>query len=145
MADIIVRKLARADLDTGFLESLDSLRSTSDLLAAKTREIFDTITSNPNHNVFVAERDGRIVGTATLLVEHKFIHNGGLVGHIEDVAVHRDAQRTRVGSQLVCELITEARREGCYKVILDCSKDLVPYYENLGFSPHSVTMRKNLD
>ena len=144
MDGITVRRLKRTDMRAGFLESLDSLRNASGIEPARAASVFDSIESNPNHLVFVAECGGRIVGTATLLVEHKFIHNGGIAGHIEDVAVHSGKQRAGVGRRLVERLIKEAERAGCYKVTLECADDLVAYYEGLGFSRHSVTMRRNL-
>lgn len=145
MSEITVRRLARPDLDGGFLESLDSLRSTRGLDTVRAAQIFDTINSNPDHRVFVAERNQKIVGAATLLIERKFIHNGGLVGHIEDVAVRADEQRTGVGTTLVRALTSDAKRAGCYKVTLECADDLVSYYERLGLRRHSVGLRQDLD
>ena len=145
MSDIIIRKLESADLDSGFLESLDSLRSASKMNPVRVREIFDIIESKSDYCIFIAQRDDKIIGTATLIVEQKFIHNGGLVGHIEDVAVNEHAQNTGIGKALVEKLVSEARSKGCYKVILDCSDELVAYYERCGLKRHSVIMRKNLD
>ena len=47
--------------------------------------------------IFVALDGDRIVGTCTLLIESKFIHDGGIVGHIEDVSVDAKYQGTGVG------------------------------------------------
>lgn len=146
MADnaVSVRPLARPDLGRGFLESLGALRDTGGMDPARAGRILDSIESNSGHRIFVAERAGRIVGAATLLLERKFIHDGGLVGHIEDVAVMASEQRTGVGRALVGALEAEARRLGCYKAVLECADDLVPYYEGLGFRHHSASMRKDL-
>jgi glucosamine-phosphate N-acetyltransferase len=75
------------------------------------------------------------------LVEDKFIHNGGRVGHIEDVAVHRDHKKQGIGATLVRHAIDQARQRGCYKVILDCAEPLVAFYEHLGFRRHEQEMR----
>jgi glucosamine-phosphate N-acetyltransferase len=85
-----------------------------------------------------------VFGSVTLLVEQKFIHGGGRVGHIEDVAVRRDCQLHGVGSALVRHATEQARRLGCYKVILDCFDELVPYYGRFGYRCHNVGMRKDL-
>ena len=76
----------------GFLTSLDSLREASNIDKSKQMKIFEKINSNKDHIIAVAEVDGKIVGSTTLLIEQKFIHDGGLVGHIEDVVVDKKFQ-----------------------------------------------------
>lgn len=132
------------DLESGFLESLDSLRPASRMGTAAARRTLASIAANPNHVILVAERAGRVIGATTLLIEPKFIHDGGLVGHIEDVSVRGGEQGEGAGSALVRAAVAEARSAGCYKVVLECSEDLVPFYERLGLSRHSVSMRRDL-
>ena len=50
--------------------------------------------------IFVAILDGKVVGSTTLLIEPKFIHNGGLVGHIEDVVVNKEFQGQKIGEEI---------------------------------------------
>lgn len=87
---------------------------------------------------------GIIVGTTSIFFEQKFINSGGIVGHIEDVAVHPDAQGSGTGSMLVREAIDLAKQKGCYKVILDCADGVIPFYEKLGFYKWEMAMRKDL-
>ena len=141
VSKLVVRSLERGDLTCGFLETLDSLKSTSGMRQEKAEEIFDMTETDPNRIIAVAIIDRRVVGTATLLVEQKFIHCGGMTGHIEDVAVHKDHQGAGVGTAVVQFLLEAARVRGCYKTILDCKDDLVPYYERLGFRLYSNGMR----
>ena len=95
-----------------------------------------------NTHIFVAKTsEGNIIGTTTLLVEQKFIHGGGRVGHIEDVSVRKGHEGKGVGSSLVKRVLDEARIFGCYKVILDCSDKNVPFYERLGFYLQENEMR----
>ena len=141
MTDVKIRKIEESDLNNGFLESLDSLRNASDLENSKAKEILAKIQSNPNHSIFVAELDGKIVGSTTLLIEPKFIHQGGLVGHIEDVVVNKDFQGKKIGEKLIRTSLDYAKSKGCYKTILDCMDDVKPFYEKLGFKFHSNAMR----
>ncbi len=146
MAGITIRRIVEDDLRRGFLESLDSLRTASDIGDGKAREILAGMAANPDHVIFVAEDgaaggDGRIVGSITLLVEQKFIHGGGLVGHIEDVVVSGDMQGRRIGRMLVEHALDHARSRGCYKTILDCQDDVRGFYERIGFSRASNAMR----
>jgi glucosamine-phosphate N-acetyltransferase len=138
---IVVRALEPADLDRGFLESLAALTQV-DLTPEAARSIVAEMPSNSC--TLVAQVHGKIVGTATLLIERKFIHGGGRVGHIEDVSVHGDHQRQGIGTALVEHAIKTARRAGCYKVILDCFDELVPFYERMGFRPFNRGLRLDL-
>ncbi len=133
MSEPIIRELRKEDLWNGFLTTLDTLRQTSDIDRNKADEIFEKINSNPDHIVAVAELDGKIVGSTTLLIEPKFIHKGGVVGHIEDVAIDKKFQGQKIGEKIMKYLLEFAKNRGCYKTILDCTDDVKPFYEKLGF------------
>jgi len=133
MSEPIIRELRKEDLWNGFLITLDSLRQASDIDKNKADEIFEKINSNPDHIVAVAELDGKIVGSTTLLIEPKFIHKGGLVGHIEDVVVDKKFQGQKIGEKIMKYLLEFAKNRGCYKTILDCTDEVKPFYEKLGF------------
>jgi len=141
MADVTFRKLEESDIMGGFLESLDSLRKASDLSEEKAKEIFNKIKSNPNHVVFVAVLDSKVIGSTTLLIEPKFIHKGGKVGHIEDVVIAKEYQGTGIGEKLINFVLDHAKQNQCYKTILDCTDDVKQFYEKIGFKKHSNCMR----
>ncbi len=143
MTDVKIREIEKSDLEKGFLESLDSLRKVSDLDPGKAKEIFENIKSNPNHKIFVAIIDEKVVGSTTLFIEPKFIHQGGLVGHIEDVIVVKEFQGKGIGKKLIETSLNFAKNCGCYKTILDCAEDVNPFYEKIGFKKHSNSMRFN--
>ena len=44
------------------------------------------------------------------------IHNLGLVGHIEDIAVAKDQQGKKLGLRIIQALDHVAEQVGCYKV-----------------------------
>ncbi len=136
-----IREIEMADLRKGFLESLDSLRIASDLDHDKASEILAGILTNPDHKIFVAESDGMIVGSITLIIEQKFIHKGGKSGHIEDFVVTNKMQKKGIGSALVKYALDYARKHGCYKTILYCTDDIVKIHERLGFTKTSNAMR----
>lgn len=141
MAEIKIRKLQKKDLASGFLHTLDSLRKASDLPPRKASAIFGKISSDPNEAVYVAVIGSKVVGAASIIIEQKFIHGGGRAGHIEDVAVAKELQGKGIGRLVVKALLEHAEKKGCYKTILDCSDDLVPFYEKLGFKKYSNAMR----
>lgn len=143
MSDITIRQIQESDIDKGFLESLDSLRKASDLSREKAKSILREIASNPSHVIFVAVLDDRIVGATTLLIEQKFIHQGGKVGHIEDVVVSKEHQGKGIGEKVMVAALDYAKKKGCYKTILDCDDNVKPFYEKIGFEKHSNGMRYN--
>ena len=141
MDELIIRELQEKDLSRGFLNTLDTLRETSSITENKALEIFKKIKSNPEHIIIIAEINGEIVGSTTLLIEHKFIHLGGIVGHIEDVVVNKKFQGLEVGKKIINYVLELAKEYGCYKTILNCSDEVKPFYEKLGFKVHSNELR----
>jgi len=141
MTEIKIRKLQKKDIANGFLHSLDSLRKASDLSPRKAQAVFDKISSDPNEVIYVAIMDSKVVGAASIIIEQKFIHGGGKAGHIEDVVVSKEFQGKGIGQKVVRALLEYAQKQGCYKTILDCSDDLIPFYEKLGFKKYSNAMR----
>ena len=143
MSNIKIRDIVESDIDNGFLESLDNLRTVSNLNKETAKEILKKIIANSDHIIKVAEIDGKIVGSTTLLIEQKFIHEGGKVGHIEDVVVSKEFEGRGIGMKLVVSLLEKAKMMNCYKTILDCKDELIPFYERIGFKKESNQMRYN--
>jgi glucosamine-phosphate N-acetyltransferase len=141
MSTIKIRRLQKKDIYNGFLLSLDSLRKSSHIKPKKANFIFDKISRNSDYVIYVAIYNGQVIGATTLLIEQKFIHDGGKVGHIEDVVVRKEFQGKGVGKKIVNALLKYAKKKGCYKTILDCSDELVPFYKSIGFKRHSSSMR----
>lgn len=141
MSEIKIRELQKEDLWNGFLKSLDSLRQASDIDKKTAEKIFEKISQNPEHIIVVADIDGKIVGSSTLLLETKFIHDGGIVGHIEDVVVDKNYQGKKIGEKIIRHLLEYAREKGCYKTILDCADNVKPFYEKIGFKHNANALR----
>lgn len=121
-------------------------------------QVLSEIDSDPRRLVVVAalERSGErtsglsgledsqptfeLLGTASLILERKFLRNGGVVGHVEDVVVDSRARGFSIGRHLLSYLVSYAQTIGCYKVCLDCSETNAPFYERCGFSRKEVQM-----
>ena len=141
MEEVTIRELKEDDIQKGFLKTLDTLSQTSSITQEKALEIFKEIKINPKHIIIIAELNGEIIGTTTLLVEPKFIHQGGKVGHIEDVVVRKEFQGRKIGQKIIKFVLQIAKNKGCYKTILDCSDDVKSFYEEIGFKQHSNELR----
>ena len=103
--DFTLRELTPDDLSHGFLETLAGLAPV-DLTVEAAREIFRK-RELTGIRTFVAVDGDRVVGTASLVVEQKFIHGGGRCGHIEEVVVHPDYK-----NQGIARSAGDARRGG---------------------------------
>lgn len=88
----------------------------------------------------IVDGEGKVVGTGALVVERKFIHNLGLVGHIEDIAVAKDQQGKKLGLRIIQALDYVAEKVGCYKTILDCSEANEGFYVKCGFKRAGLEM-----
>ena len=141
-----IRELKEEDLSNGFIETLSNLSEVGKLAndTIRKREILREI-KDKNCRIVIAEdnQNHQIIGSATLLIEQKFIHNGGKAGHIEDVVTRKGYEGKGIGREILKELIKIAKDNECYKIILDCDEKLVKFYEKLGFKKHSIMMRLN--
>lgn len=99
-----------------------------------------TIQSNPYHKIFVAKVNKNIIGSITIIVEPKIIHNFSRVAHIEDVVVDVSKRSSGIGTLLVKRAIEFSKNIGCYKIILDCNDSNLVFYQKLGFSKKECQM-----
>ncbi len=98
-----------------------------------------------NTFTFVAKHlnDGFILGTASVIIDYKLFHDGKPAAFIEDVAVHRDYQKLKIGSVLVNHCVEFAKKLNCYKAILSCDEGLIEYYKKFKFIHDGFMMRLN--
>jgi len=143
----MVRELQHVDIQNGFLQTLSNLAQVDNSIEGirKAEKILLEIKPYPFYKIFVAVKDdGQIIGSTTLLMEQKFIHDGARVGHIEDVSTRREYEGKGIGSALIQYALRYAKKENCYKVVLDCSEKNVQFYKRIGFKKHEVSMRYDL-
>jgi|AACY02.18.fsa_nt_gi glucosamine-phosphate N-acetyltransferase len=96
-------------------------------------------------HTFVGIKDREVIATYSVLLERKIIHNGGLVGHLEDFAILPEFRGLGYGKQMIEHIIEFCKEQGCYKVIHNCQEELVPYYEKYSkMRVHEVSMRRDL-
>ncbi|KAJ4386183.1 Glucosamine-phosphate N-acetyltransferase-like protein [Gnomoniopsis smithogilvyi] len=136
-----LRALRQSDYHAGFLECLRVLTTVGDITEAQFADRFEWIRKQDgSYYVLVIEDAGRVVGTGALIAERKFIHDLGMVGHIEDIAVAKDQQGKKLGLRLIQALDFIANKIGCYKTILDCSDANEGFYIKCGFKRAGLEM-----
>ena len=74
------------------------------------------------------------VGTLVLV-------GGSTFGSIEDVAVAVDQQGAGIGRALINHLLARAQAANCYKTVLYCEDEVLPFYAKIGFRRTTNGMR----
>ena len=82
----------------------------------------------------------KIVGSGTIIIEPKIIHGGKNVGHIEDIVVKSSYRGFNISQNILDLLKIEAVEKDCYKVILDCAKEVQRVYIKSGFEEKGIQM-----
>ncbi|KAI4094957.1 MAG: hypothetical protein L6R37_007144 [Teloschistes peruensis] len=165
--DYTLRPLQRSDYNSGLLDVLRVLTTVGEISKERWDERYDWMARRGDEYfvVVVCDGEGRCVGTGCVVVERKMyvfaypmpwrnIHNLGLVGHIEDIAVAKDQQGKKLGLLLIQTLDHIAQKVGCYKLttqtppiqtILDCSDANEGFYLKCGFKRAGLEMAHYYD
>lgn len=133
---LLVRPLEREDYTKGYLSLLSQLTKVGDYDRKTYDAQFDRMKALPGvYYVLVIEdvTSQRVVASATLVMELKFIRNAATRGRIEELVVDNEYRKLHLGSYLL-ELLTVLSRElGAYKITLDCKEELEGFYKKYGY------------
>jgi glucosamine-phosphate N-acetyltransferase len=131
----IIRKIEKNDYNNNLLKVLNQLSpiNTNIINLCDFNLYIDSL--NKNHLIFVIEdiESHLIIGTGTIVIEQKIIHNFGKVAHIEDIVIDSQHRGNNLGKYLLEFLVNKANELFCYKVILDCSDEHIFFYEKCNF------------
>ena len=108
------------------------------------RDALEEMQASGTSATYVAEREGRIVGTFMLTFIRHLMRQGSLVAQIEAVRVVTGMRGHGIGEAMMRWAIAEAGRRGCSRVELTSNssrKDAHRFYERLGFRPTHVGMK----
>jgi glucosamine-phosphate N-acetyltransferase len=130
-----MRPLMKSDYGRGVLDVLKVLTSVGNISKVRFEEQFDYWHKRNDmyFNLVICNEQDRVVAVGSIVLERKLIHECGVVGHIEDIAVASSEQGRRLGLRIIHALTEIGRSQGAYKVILDCSEKNVPFYEKCGY------------
>ena len=123
----VLSQLSIVNIDTDDSETLNKLES--------------ILKNNKNKYFIVVKYNNEIIGTGSVLIEQKIIHNMGLVGHIEDVVIDNNYRGLGLAKKLIYYLIDICKSIGCYKIILNASKDVEEFYNKCGFETYDCGMK----
>lgn len=111
-------------------------RELPDVLPHTYMQAFETIDSEPNHLLMVAEQDGTIVGTFHLTFLTYLAAAGHPDAQIEAIHVAAAHRRQGIGTLMLQWAIEEAKRRECRRVQLTTDKrrtEAHVLYQRLGF------------
>ncbi len=111
-------------------------------------EAFNTITSDPNQELIVAESmNGQVIGTLQLSFIQYLTYQGGIRAQIEQVRIHENQRGKGLGRQLFTWAINRAKEKGAHVVQLTTDKkrpEALLFYESLGFTASHEGMKLHL-
>ena len=135
MNSYFFRKLTNNDY-ISYLKLIQQFRTTS-----YTKEKFDDFISSLHQtDIIVMMKENQIIASGTILYETKLIHNISLYAHIEDIIVDNQFRKQGIGKLLIEYLVQCCKNKNCYKILLDCQKELIPFYEKNKFQENGVQM-----
>jgi glucosamine-phosphate N-acetyltransferase len=135
-----IRELNCSDYNN-YLELINDFRTTY----FSEQDFINILDNLHNIKIYVIEKDSKLVASATLNIEQKFIHNCGKLAHVEDVCVKKEFRNSGYGKIIINKLIEEAKNMKCYKITLYCSENNSNFYKKYGFEITGNQMSQLLD
>lgn len=102
---------------------------------------FENQLNNIKSDIYLIIYDNDVIGSGSYIIEPKFIHNLGSVAHIEDIIIKSEYRGLGLGKDLIDYLINIINiKYNVYKIILDCDKKNIEFYNKCGFVEKSIGM-----
>lgn len=133
---MIIRRLNKNDYEQ-FLVLINQFRET-DFTEKDFILTLDKI--EKNSEIWIIENEDKIIASATIIFEYKFIFDISCLAHIEDVIVDINYRRKGYGKILINHLKEIAKSNNCYKLTLDCNDTNVNFYNACDFEKRGNQM-----
>ena len=118
------------------------------LSIGEAERLFARFSRYPDYTLYVAEQDGRIVGSFALLIMDNLGHLGAPSAIVEDVVVDPARHDQGIGRVMMNFTVARAREKRCYKMMLSSNakrERAHAFYEALGFERHGYCFRLMLE
>ena len=139
---MLIRKLKKSEYKE-YISLIEEFRSIGLCInKEKFEEVYDNIFKNSI--IYVMIVSDKIIGSATLIIEQKFIHKLAKYGHIEDVIISDEYRRKGYGTIMINHIVNICKSEEFYKITLTCKKELIPFYEKNNFEVYQIHMSQLL-
>ncbi|KAL3240106.1 glucosamine 6-phosphate N-acetyltransferase [Nakaseomyces bracarensis] len=149
----VIRRMEASDY-TGVVDTLKVLTTVGDVSESQFKDMISYWDSTMlfadkqlrvyNPTVIFDTVENEVAACGNIILERKIIHDTGMCGHIEDIAVSKNHQGKKLGKHLINYLTDLGFKAGCYKIILDCDEKNVIFYEKCGYKRAGVEMQCRL-
>ena len=138
----IIRQLSKDDY-LEYIELINKFRPIGiDITLEKYEEIYDEIFKNSI--IFIIEYNNKLIATAKLIIEQKFIHKLAKYGYIEDVIVDENYRKQNIGKDIIKYIVDYCKTNNFFKITLSCNKSLINFYEKNNFEVYDIHMSQLL-
>ena len=141
-----IRSLNISDYTSGYFELLQQIIGDETTLSQTQFEQFvQNLGENHVVAIIISVTRKKIVGTISIIVEPKLIHNGCNVAHFEDIIVHTDFRCCGIGKMLIDFAVDYSTFRGCNLIVADCSSHNTGFFSACGFIPNGTRMTQYID
>ncbi len=105
--------------------------------------IWSSFIQQPNVYSLVATKNDIVLGYGSGSIEMKI--RGGKIGHIEDIVVHSEHEKKGISKKILESLYKIAKKDGCFKIILQCKNEHNKFYEKCYYNLSGSAMRRFID
>ena len=145
MSELSVRRAGASDLPVILtLYAQPDFNAGRVVSPAEAERLLGQFARYPDYGLYLAEMDGRAVGTFCLMVIDNIAHWGTPIAMVESVVVSQEHQRAGVGKAMIRQAARLAEAKGCYKLVLSSnvhSTHAHTFYESLGFERYGYSFR----
>ena len=134
MSDLIIEKLQKKDLKeaVSIYDDNHNLKTNYEKLYEQYVDIYN----NPDYHNIVAKLNGKIVGMATIIVNHDIVEELHPFLTIWNLGVHKDYRRMKVGTKMLNYIYEFAKNLECDFISLIAETNNITgqlFYESLGY------------
>ena len=104
--------------------------------------IWSNLSRQKNSYCFVLIKLNKVIGFGSIFFFLKV--RGNMQGVIEDIVVDKKYRGLGLGKALLLRLFKKAKKQKCYKIILQSNKKQLIFYKKNGFKVHNISMQKIL-
>lgn len=141
---IIIRKAVKTDYET--LMSLYNQFVGEDRYSKHTGDSFNTVLTNSSSRIYVAEKNGILIGFATVSFR-RVVRYPKPIAELEEIFVHEEYRKTGIGKLLLNTIIIESQKKGCYRLYIESAhshKVAHLFYKNNNFTEYGLHFFKNV-
>ena len=134
MDNLIIEKLKKEDLREAIsiYDDNHNIKTNYEKLFKE----YDKIYNNPDYHNIVAKLNGKIVGLATIVINHDIVEELNSFITVWNLGVHKDHRRNKVGTKILNYIYEYAKKLNCQFISLIAEKDNIigqKFYESLGY------------